>query len=161
MTKEFFMPRKRNVELFILDVFISIYKIKTYTNSFSNGHDLQSNSLHWDATIRSFRIIDEAMNHILENEEFKALAPSYFRKIVNYKNIIVHGCFGNDSDEVWNIITSKLDNLNCDLYKIVTKHYDLNEAIQLTSEEYAQLNNKNVVEYLQTVSAVLATSKYQ
>ncbi|WP_458699915.1 hypothetical protein ACKGJI_08795 [Sulfurospirillum sp. 1307] len=50
----------RNVELFILDVFISIYKIKTYTNSFEDGYDLQSSSLHWDATIRSFEIIGEA-----------------------------------------------------------------------------------------------------
>ncbi|WP_458701720.1 HepT-like ribonuclease domain-containing protein [Sulfurospirillum sp. 1307] len=81
--------------------------------------------------------------------------------MVNFRNVIVHGYFGIDADEVWDIIANKLDNLNHDLYQIVNKHYDLNQAIELTIEEYIKLNDKNTVEYLQTVSAVLQTIKHQ
>ena len=153
------MSSKRNVELFILDVFTSIYKIKTYTSSFKDGYDLQSNSLYWDATIRSFEIIGVALNNLLDDKHFDSLVPSYFRKIVNFRNVIAHGCFGIDADEVWDIITDKLDDLNHDLYQIVAQYYDLDEAIENTREEYLLLNDSNVVEYLQTVSAVLKTLK--
>lgn len=120
---------------------------------------MQSDSLHWDATIRAFEIIGEALNRLLDDKDFESLSPSYFRKIVNFRNAIAHGYFGIDADEVWDIIEDKLDDLNRDLYKVVTKNYNLDEAIQLTNEKYAQLNDKNVVEYLHTVSAILATSK--
>ena len=46
--------KKRDIELFIVDIFVSIQKIKEYTNSFNNPNDLLHSSLHWDATIRQY-----------------------------------------------------------------------------------------------------------
>ncbi|MBV5278436.1 MAG: DUF86 domain-containing protein [Campylobacteraceae bacterium] len=139
----------RDVELFIIDIFISIYKIKSYTAMFRDGHQLQGNSLHWDATMRAFEIIGESLNYLLENESFERLAPSYFRKIVNFRNVIAHGYFGIDADEVWDIVTHKLDNLNEDLLSMVSSQFNIQDALLFTIQEYTERDDKNSVEYLQ------------
>lgn len=120
---------------------------------FKDGHHLQGNSLHWDATMRAFEIIGESLNCLLENESFEGLAPSYFRKIVNFRNVIIHGYFGIDADEVWDIVTQKLDDLNKDLLFIVANQFNIQEALALTIQEYAQRDDKNIVEYLQKLSS--------
>jgi uncharacterized protein with HEPN domain len=120
---------KRDIELFIVDIFVSIVKINDYTKVFENPNEFQHSSLHWDATMRQLEIIGEALNKLLEDEKFKSLAPSYFRKIVNFRNTIAHGYFGIDLDEVWNIITNKLEILNNDLKNLVKDNIDISDAI--------------------------------
>lgn len=151
------MPKvkKRNLELFIVDVFVAIHKIKTYTALFEDGPALQSNSLHWDATIRSFEVIGEALNHLLTDESFSARAPSYFRKIVNFRNAIIHGYFGIDADEVWDIITCKLEDLNDDLLAFSLKNFNLEEAIDLAIVEYSFSNETSIINYLQKLKHLI------
>ncbi len=86
--------RKRDIELFIVDIFVAMEKIKNYLVGFDTPEELQQNSLHWDAIMRQLEIIGEALNKLLEDQEFKALSPDYFRKVVNFRNVIVHGYFG-------------------------------------------------------------------
>ena len=113
-----------------------------------NPSDFQHSSLHWDASIRQFEIIGVALNKLLEDEKFNFLAPSYFRKVVNFRNSIVHGYFGIDLDEVWNIITEKLEILEVDLSMIVKDKIDLKDAILCEIEEYKNLNDIDIVKYL-------------
>lgn len=140
--------KKRDIELFIVDIFVSIQKIKEYTSSFNNPNDLLHSSLHWDATIRQLEIIGEALNKLLEDEKFNALAPEYFRKVVNFRNNIVHGYFGIDLDEVWNVITVHLDILKNDIENITKNNIDIQDAIESEIEEYEQLNDVKIVKYL-------------
>ncbi len=143
--------KQRDIELFIVDVLVAIQKIKEYIKPFDNPNDFQYSSLHWDASIRQLEIIGEALNRLLENENFNSLSPKYFRKIVNFRNAIVHGYFGIDLEEVWNIITQKLDILEIDLLQIVEKNIDLTEAISFSIEEYQSLNNVKIVKYLMKI----------
>ena len=143
--------KKRNIELFIVDILIAIQKIKSYVSIFDNPNDFQHSSLHWDASMRQLEIIGEALNKLLEDEKFNSLAPSYFRKVVNFRNSIVHGYFGIDVDEVWNIITQKLNILQTDLNKIIKNNIDISEAIIYEIEEYKKLNDINIVKYLMTL----------
>jgi len=140
--------KKRDIELFIVDIFVAIQKIKEYTKTFDNPSDFQHSSLHWDATIRQLEIIGVALNKLLEDDKFNTLAPTYFRKIVNFRNTIVHGYFGVDVEEVWNIITQKLEILRVDLTLIVKNNINLEEAILCEIEEYKNLNDINIVKYL-------------
>jgi len=140
--------KKRDIELFIVDIFVAIEKIKEYTQAFSNPSDFQHSSLHWDASMRQLEIIGEALNKLLEDEKFSILAPSYFRKVVNFRNSIVHGYFGIDLDEVWDIVTQKLNVLSADLSILVKDNIDLREAISCEIEEYKALNDINIVKYL-------------
>ena len=143
------MPKKkRDIELFIVDIFISIQKIKDYTSSFNNPTDLLFSCLHWDATIRQLEIIGEALNKLLEDEKFAAQSPKYFRRVVNFRNNIVHGYFGIDTDEVWNVITIHLDSLQNDIKNIIKNSINIQEAIESEIEEYKKLNDIKIVKFL-------------
>lgn len=142
-------PKQRDIELFIVDVFVSIEKIREYTKPFSNPSNFEHSSLHWDASMRQLEIIGEALNKLLQNDVFQAFAPSYFRKVVNFRNTIAHGYFGIDIDEVWNIITHHLEPLETDLIQIVQMaHLDLSDAIFCALDEYKEQKNTSIINYL-------------
>jgi len=143
--------KKRDIELFIVDILVAIEKIKEYTKPFDNANDFQHSSLHWDASMRQLEIIGVALNKLLDDDKFNSLAPSYFRKVVNFRNSIVHGYFGIDLDEVWNIITQRLKILQTDITSIVQDSIDISEAIQCEIEEYKNLNDINIVKYLMSL----------
>ena len=142
------MSKKRDIELFIVDIFVSIQKIKNYTSSFNNPNDLLHSSLHWDATIRQLEIIGEALNKLLDDEKFSSQAPEYFRKVVNFRNNIVHGYFGIDLNEVWNVITVHLNILENDIRSIIKNNIDIQYAIDSEIEEYKKLNDVKIIKYL-------------
>ena len=142
------MSEKRNLELFIVDVLVSIQKVKEYIKPFDNASDFVHSSLHWDASMRKLEIIGEALNKLLEDENFNSLSPTYFRKIVNFRNAIVHGYFGIDIDEVWDIVTNKLQILENDLLRIVESNIDIIDAISYEIEEYKNLADIHIVKYL-------------
>ena len=80
------------------------------------------------------------------------MSPKYFRKIVNFRNVIAHGYFGIDSEEVWDVISTKLDLLNTDLKDIVSSAtIDLSYAIETTVNEYKALNDHKTAEFLKTL----------
>lgn len=67
---------------------------------------------------------------------------------MNFRNTIVHGYFGIDAYEVWNIITEKLDLLESDLKNIIKSNIDLSQAINSEIQEYTKLNDLVVINYL-------------
>ena len=138
-------------ELFIVDIFVAIEKTKEYIKGFDDKEEFRQDSLHWDATIRQLEIIGEALNKLLENESFSKLSPKYFRKIVNFRNVIAHGYFGIDIDEVWNVLTQKLDMLNDDLKEIVQNNIDLSTAIKSEINEYEKLKDFTIVNFLKSI----------
>lgn len=139
---------KRDLELFIADIFIAIEKVKEQSASFNNEDDFRHSSLHWDATIRQLEIIGEALNNLLDDDTFNKIAPDYFRKIVNFRNAIAHGYFGIDSDEVWNVICEKLAILNVDLLDIIKSRIDISFAINTEINEYKKINDTKIIEFL-------------
>ncbi|MGZ8548523.1 MAG: HepT-like ribonuclease domain-containing protein [Sulfuricurvum sp.] len=142
----------RDLALFIVDIFVAVHKIKEYIQPFDNENDFRHSSLHWDATIRQLEVIGEALNNLLDDEEFSALSPKYFRKVVNFRNAISHGYFGIDLDEVWNVTHQHLPILTYDL-QIIIKENKLNilEAIMASINEYTVLCDFPVIAYLKEV----------
>lgn len=142
--------KQRDIELFIVDVFIASEKIREYTESINDGSTLRHSSIHWDATIRQLEVIGEALKTLLDDEEFQSYAPTYFRKVVNFRNAIAHGYFGIDEEEVWNVVREHLDVLLADLENIlVSGRIDLGEAIESELDEYRVLEDHRLVSYLE------------
>ncbi len=141
--------RERDIELYMLDILLAIQKIKKYTNSFHNGEDLLHTEINWDATIRQFEIIGIALNHLLDDEKFTKASPAYFRKIVNFRNTIAHGYFGVNSEEVWDIVTSKLTLLESDMEEVINKNFNISHAIELEIQKYKELPDSTIYDYLQ------------
>jgi uncharacterized protein with HEPN domain len=138
---------KRDITLYIVDIFIAINKIQRYTKQFATAEDFKWSELQWDASIRELEIIGEATNmliksNILENEKY--------RKIVDFRNIIIHGYFGIDEDEVWGVIQDKLVPF-LDELKMIIQHQniDIKNAVSYAKEE--NFKNREIIEFLNSV----------
>jgi len=108
--------------------------------------------LEWDATIRELEIIGEAINSlikmgVLENKEY--------RKIVDFRNIIIHGYFGIDEFEVWSVIKNKLSKLEQKLKDIIKKkNYKIDMALESAKTE--NIKNSKIITFLDDLSKELS-----
>jgi uncharacterized protein with HEPN domain len=105
----------RDITLYIVDILIAIDKIKRYTKNIDNAEELLHSELEWDATIRELQVIGDAMNRILNRNHL----DNSYRRIVDFRNQIVHGYFGIDHNIVWQVINDKLGDLNKDIIEFV------------------------------------------
>jgi len=137
----------RDVSLYIVDILIAINKIKRYTKDIDNAEELLNSELEWDATIRELQVIGDAMNKILERDYL----DNSHRRIVDFRNQIVHGYFGIDHNIVWQVIEDKIDKLKKKLVNVIESNkIDLTEAINAAIEE--NKHNKPTVQFLQNLS---------
>jgi len=125
---------KRDISLYLLDIFIAIDKIKRYCKNFNNIEDLKYSEIAWDATIRELEIIGEAIKILIKNEVINA---KDYRKIVDFRNLIVHKYFGINEEIVWDVIVNKLPILYTNLLDLVKKSdIDLESSIKLFKKEF-------------------------
>jgi len=142
---------KRDIEFYFIDIFIAIYKIELYTSKFTNGEDLLHSMLEWDATIRELEIVGEATNSLIKLE---ALENKKYRKIVDFRNTIIHGYFGIDEDEVWSVVTEKLIPFSKELKNIIIeKNIFVNDVISYAKDE--SVKNQKLVEFLDKLKVEL------
>ena len=135
----------RGVELYILDIFVAIDKIRRYTAKFSSGSDLLCDELSWDATIRELEIIGEATKSLLQSF---VLNDKKYRRIVDFRNQINHGYFGIDEEIVWDVVNNKLCEYENDLNKVmVDSKLDMKYTIEIFKKE--NIKQKQVLEFLE------------
>lgn len=137
----------RDISLYVVDIFIAIDKIQRYTKKFNNADEFKWSELEWDATLRELEIIGEATNRLIKLE---VLENQKYRKIVDFRNIIIHGYFGIDEDEVWSVLKDKLKPFLSELKEIIIeKNIDIKDAISYAKEE--NFKNKFIVEFLDSL----------
>ncbi|SFP06668.1 HepT-like ribonuclease domain-containing protein [Hydrogenimonas thermophila] len=132
---------KRDISLYIVDIFIAIDKIGRYTKNFDNAQDLLYSELEWDGTLRELEIIGEATNYLLK----EGYLSSDYRRIVDFRNQIIHGYFGIDENIVFDVIKNKLPKYYQDLI-IIAKNTNLLKAIK--SAKIENEKNQNVLKFL-------------
>ena len=133
----------RDISLYIVDIFIAIDKIKRYTAKFQNADELLWSEVEWDATIRELEIIGEATKHLLNSD----ILDREYRKIVDFRNVISHGYFGIDENEVWFVIKNKLDEFFKDLLDIIKlDNINILKALEFAKKENSK--NLKLVEFL-------------
>lgn len=136
----------RDNSLYIVDIFIAIDKILRYTKNFNCGDDLLCDEMSWDATIRELEIIGEATKMLLNQNILK----EEYRRIVDFRNQIIHGYFGIDAEIVWDVVVHKLPSYKTDLQNIITTTpIDLTEAIICAKSE--NKNNPHVLALLSQI----------
>lgn len=133
----------RDHSFYIVDIFIAMNKIERYTHKFENAQDFLDSELEWDGAIRELEIIGEATNYLLKANQ---IDPAY-RRIVDFRNQIIHGYFGIDENIVFDVIKNKLPLYYDDLLALSKrKNIDIVEAINGSIKENA--TNKNVLNFL-------------
>ena len=134
---------ERDISLYIVDIFIAANKLTRYTKRFNNAEDFLHSEIEWDAAIRELQLIGDAINILLKEN----ILDHSYRRIVDFRNQIVHGYFGIDSEIVWDVIQKKIPDLITNITDTTKKlHINTNSAIDsaLIENNY----NKTIVEYL-------------
>ncbi|MEA2047520.1 MAG: HepT-like ribonuclease domain-containing protein [Campylobacterota bacterium] len=96
---------ERLIELFLADIIVAIAKIEETISGFENSDDLKHHYLSWDSVIREFEIIGEASKHLLKSD----VLGGEYRAVVDFRNVLSHGYFGIEEDEVWGIVHTQLN----------------------------------------------------
>lgn len=133
----------RDHSFYIVDIFIAMNKIERYTHKFENAQDFLDSELEWDGAIRELEIIGEATNYLLKANQ---IDPTY-RRIVDFRNQIIHGYFGIDENIVFDVIKNKLPLYYDDLLELSkVQNINILEAINASKKE--NFGNKNVLNFL-------------
>lgn len=138
----------RNHSLYIVDIFVAMDKIHRYTNKFDNAQDLLNSELEWDATIRELEILGEATNYLLKSNHI----DKKYRRIVDFRNQIIHGYFGIDENIVFDVIKNKLPRYYDDLFELSKlQKIDILKAIDASKKENA--GNSKALNFLNQLAA--------
>ena len=97
---------KREELLLLNDIFIAGNKILKFSDQM-NFEQFMGDEKTQDACIRNFEIIGEAAKYITE-KTMLSNPEIEWRKIANYRNLLIHEYFGVNLEIVWDIIENEL-----------------------------------------------------
>lgn len=104
----------------LLAILESIEKIEEYSKDFNDGEDFYYDAKSFDATMMQFVIIGEMITKL--DESFKKQHQDIpWIKIKDFRNIIAHDYFGIDSDEIWDIIQTKIKPFKNDILNLLNE----------------------------------------
>ncbi|RMG60708.1 MAG: DUF86 domain-containing protein [Calditrichaeota bacterium] len=109
---------KRDARLFIEDMLESIAKIERYTAGLSY-EQIVSDERTIDAVVRNLEIIGEAARQIPETLR-KRYTDVPWRRVIGFRNIVVHRYFAVDVGIVWTIVRENLPELKASLQKLLS-----------------------------------------
>ena len=106
--------------LYLTDIIDSINAISSYTDNLTlESFVLDRKS--FQATIREFEVIGEAINHL--DPDITAKHPDIkWRDIVDFRNLLIHEYFGVDAELVWNVIMDDLPTLKSVVVNLFTEY---------------------------------------
>jgi uncharacterized protein with HEPN domain len=107
---------KRDYKLFLLDILESIKRIEDYTSDLK-FEDFEKKTVVSDAVIRNLEIIGEAAKNI-PSEIAEKYPQIPWKRIVGFRNIVIHAYFTIDLKTVWYIVKEQLPELKILVEKI-------------------------------------------
>ena len=118
------MP-SRDSALYFVDIFQAACLIWEYSEPFEDAQALLYSRLHWDAVIREFEILGEAVNHLIK----AGILDASYRIAVDFRNKVAHEYFGIDEAIVFDLIKNELPKF-VDALRQVVRSFDLEEAVE-------------------------------
>ena len=110
---------KRNMKLYLQDMWESILAIEEYTRNLAED-EFYSNRQIQDAVIRRLEIIGEAAKNVDDDFRNKYLQIPW-KKIAGMRDIVAHGYFGVKLDRVWDIVRKDLPGLKQQMLSLMEK----------------------------------------
>ncbi len=109
--------RGRSYPLYFGDITTAITKIERYISDLDFDSFTQ-NDMAIDAVLRNLEIIGEAAKNIPAG--IKERYPTIpWKRMVGLRNIVIHGYFGVDLDNIWKIITENIPEVKPMIVKIL------------------------------------------
>jgi uncharacterized protein with HEPN domain len=147
------MP-KRIVDLFVLDIIISVDRIKRFSSKLNSSEDLIKNEEVCSAILRELGIIGEAMNKILQVKKITSFIKPSWRDIVDFRNIVIHEYFGLNFDEIYKIIKKEIPTLEKEviiLIKNLWQEKSMQQALDDTLKELKFMCRNTSFKYLENL----------
>jgi len=105
---------------FIYDVAEACRRLEEFTRGKSQG-DYETDALLRSGVERQFTIIGEALHRALNLEPALADRISEARKIVAFRNILVHGYAQIENETVWGIVQNSLPVLRGEVAQVLAE----------------------------------------
>ena len=109
------MPRDYRQQ--IEDILTAVARIRSYVQAM-NYERFRADDRTQDAVVRNLEVIGEAARALPEDVKADASGVDW-RKLVGLRNVLIHEYFGISLPIVWDIVTSKLDELEAVCRRIV------------------------------------------
>ncbi|MDA7817557.1 DUF86 domain-containing protein [Sulfurimonas sp.] len=107
---------KRDIELFVNDIYESIEAIFDYTKDM-NLEEFSNDRKTYSAVIREFEIIGEATKH-LPSDILDKYKDVEWRDLKDFRNLLIHEYFGVDFEIVYKVIKDDLEILRQTIHLI-------------------------------------------
>lgn len=105
------------IRKYLLDIFDSIENIEEFIGSINNFLEYSNNKMLTSAVERQLAIIGEAMNKILKKDS--SLEISNARKIISFRNFIIHSYDNVENEIIWGIVKKHLPLLKKEIQKLI------------------------------------------
>ncbi|MFH1831767.1 MAG: HepT-like ribonuclease domain-containing protein [bacterium] len=148
---------KRHPELFLIDILMSIDSIKRNVKNLSFDHFVGDEKI-FKSTLQDLTVIGEAAKNLLETPSFLEGSSTEWRKIVDFRNVVVHKYFGIDYDFIYWITTKKIPVLEADIFNIMQQKKDktlLLLAVETMKVEFTKLHRKDSLAYIDKIEKLI------
>jgi uncharacterized protein with HEPN domain len=108
----------KDSRLYLIHISECIARIEEYTRT---GRDaFMQSSLLQDAVVRNLQVMGESTKHL--PEEWKAAYPDVpWRKIIGFRNVVVHDYMEIDIPAVWEVVERDLSDLKRVIEQMLTE----------------------------------------
>jgi len=111
---------QHDAEKHLVDILDATSDITEFTRGISFD-EYRANKLVKAAVERKFEILGEAMNRLSKGSPATAKQIREFKKIIAFRNLVIHGYDVVSDPILWDVIQNKLPNLVEDVTKLVTR----------------------------------------
>ena len=149
---------KRFSEFFIIDILVAIDKIKRIVSNLKFD-DFISNEYYVDAVLRNFEIIGEASGQLLRKSDFLKEVNVEWRKIIDFRNILIHFYFGINLKEVFRISLEEVPKLEKNILDFIKKKDDRSiflRVIKGAKTDLAKLYRNESIKYLEKIEKIIS-----
>ena len=106
------------VRKYLFDIHKACQLLQEFTEG-KSFDDYQNDAMLRSAVERQFEIVGEAMNQMLRLDSSLAQKITDSKRIISFRNVLIHGYASVSNEIVWGIVESYLPRLNLEIIQLL------------------------------------------